>query len=123
MRNPSNGEPMMHAYTSVPFALTAALALAAGLAFAEARTPLGKWMQPNIEVPKLDEDFAALVKGFDIVASKPPPGDYPKWVSIAKAGSAAAAKRDLRGVKATCDDCHKPYREKYRREFPTRPFP
>jgi hypothetical protein len=114
---------MMHAYTPVSLALTAALALAAGLAFAEARTPLGKWMQPNIEVPKLEEDFDALVKSFNIVASKPPPGSYPKWVSIAKAGSAAAAKRDMRGVKATCKDCHDPYREKYRREFATRPFP
>jgi hypothetical protein len=113
----------MRANTLVPFALTAALALAAGLAFAEGRTPLGKWMLPNIADPKDDENFVALVKGFDIVASKPPPGDYPKWVSIAKAGSAAAAKGDMRGVRATCNACHEPYKKKYIREYPTRPFP
>jgi hypothetical protein len=105
--------------------LTVALALAASLAVAgEAKTPLGKWMKPNMGAPLAGQDFPTLQKSLDLVASKPPPGnDYPQWSPIAKAGSAAAAKQDLAGVKASCKQCHDSYKEKYQKDFPTRPFP
>jgi len=107
------------------FPLTAALALAAGLAFAgEAKTPLGKWMKPNMGAPLAGQDFPTLVQSFDLVASKPPPGtDYPQWATMSKAGSAAAAKQDVPGVKAACKQCHDSYKKKYQNDFPTRPFP
>jgi hypothetical protein len=105
--------------------LTAAIALAAGVAAAgQPKTPLGIWMKPNMGAPLAGEDFATLQKSLDLVASKPPPGnDYPQWSAMAKAGSAAAAKQDLGGVKAACKQCHDTYKEKYQKDFPTRPFP
>ncbi len=104
--------------------LTVALSLAAGLAVAgEPTTILGKWMKPNMGAPMAGQDFATLQTSLALVASKPPPGDYPNWASIAKAGSAAAAKQDVAGVKASCKQCHDAYKENYKKEFATRPFP
>ena len=102
-----------------------ALVLAAGLALAgEPKTPLGKWMKPNMGAPLAGQDFDGLKKAFDLVASKPPPGtDYPKWAATAQEGSAASAKQDLAGVKAACKHCHDPYKEKYQKDFVDRAFP
>ena len=108
--------------TCIP--LTAAIALAAGVAAAgEPKTPLGKWMKPNMGAPLAGEDYAALQKAFDFIAGKPPAGDYPKWVSISKAGSAAAAKQSLKEVKAACKQCHDAYKETYIKTNATTPFP
>ena len=116
---------MTRAKAQTAFSITLALAFVAGLAVAgEARTPLGKWMKPNVGTPLAGQDFATLKTSLDLVASKPPPsGDYGKWASISSAGSAAAAKQDLAGVKASCKQCHDAYKEKYIRDFPSRPFP
>jgi hypothetical protein len=115
---------MMRTLFRTVLPLTAALSLAAGIAVAEESTTLlGKWMKPNMGAPLAGQDFAALQKSLDLVGSKPPPGDYPNWASIAKAGSAAAAKQDLAGVKASCKQCHDAYKPSYKKDFPTRPFP
>jgi cytochrome c553 len=108
---------------TIPF--TTALCLAVGIAAAAGPlTPLGKWMKPNMGAPLAGEDFPTLQKSFDLVASKPPPsGDYPQWSAISKGGAAAAAKPDRAGVKAACKQCHDAYKEKYKKEFPTQPFP
>jgi hypothetical protein len=104
--------------------LALALALLAGLATAgEAKTPLGKWMKPNMGGALAGQDFATLQKSFDVIAAKPPSGDYPQWVTLSKNGSAASAKQDLGGVKASCKGCHDAYKTKYQNEFPNRPFP
>ena len=109
------------------FTLMVALSLVAvaGLATAgDPKTPLGKWMKPNIGAPLAGQDFAALQKGLDLVASKPPPGSaYPKWASIAQTASAAAAKQDVPAIKAACKQCHEAYKDQYIKEFPTRAFP
>ncbi len=105
-------------------ALVLALACASGIALAgEPATPLGKWMKPNIGTPLAGQDFPTLQKNLDLVASKVPPGDYAQWAEFAKSGSAAAAKQDIKGVKASCKSCHDSYKEKYKKEFVTRPFP
>jgi hypothetical protein len=106
-------------------ALTVALCFVAGLAAAgDPKTPLGKWMKPNMGAPLAGQDFAALQKSLDLVASKPPPGgSYPKWASMAQTGSAAAGKQDVAAVKAACKQCHDAYKEQYIKEFPTRAFP
>ncbi|HEX3771091.1 MAG TPA: hypothetical protein VHV30_09515 [Polyangiaceae bacterium] len=105
-------------------ALTLALTFAAGLAAAgEPTTLLGKWMKPNMGAPLAGQDFATLKTSLGLVASKPPPGDYPDWTKIASAGAAAAGKQDLASVKASCKQCHDLYKEKYKKELPTRPFP
>ncbi|MGH7439264.1 MAG: cytochrome c [Polyangiaceae bacterium] len=105
-------------------ALVLALAGASGVAFAgDPATPLGKWMKPNIGTPLAGQDFPTLQKNLDLVASKVPPGDYAQWAEFAKSGSAAAAKQDVKAVKASCKGCHDSYKEKYKKEFLTRPFP
>ena len=53
-------------------------------------------------------------------ADAKPPGDYPKWSAMAKAGAAAAERSDLGGVKKSCKDCHDAYKQKYKAEFPSR---
>jgi hypothetical protein len=104
--------------------LPIAVALTTGIAAAGTLTPLGQWMKANMGVSLAGQDYASLQKNFDFVAGKPPPsGDYPQWATFAKAGSAAAAKQDTAGIKAACKQCHDAYKEKYRKEFPTRPFP
>ena len=105
------------------FPLITALTLAAGVASAAA-TPLGTWMKANMGTAMASQDFPTLKTNFDLVASKPPPsGDYGQWATFAKAGSAAAAKSDAAAVKAACNQCHSNYKEKYRKDFPTRAFP
>ncbi|MBV9948654.1 MAG: hypothetical protein JOZ69_17530 [Myxococcales bacterium] len=107
------------------FPLTVALFLAAGAALAGGpSTPLGTWMKGNMVDAKNNQDFPALVKNFNTLAGKPPAsGDYGQWSAIAKAGSAAAAKSDMDGVKTACTKCHDTYKAKYKKDFPTTPFP
>ncbi len=108
--------------------LTLALLFAAGLASAgDPKTPLGKWMKPNMGAPMAGQDFAALQKSFDVVAGKPPAkaasSDYAQWAAIAKKGSAAAAAQDVAGVKAACKACHDQYKQAYIKDYPSTPFP
>jgi hypothetical protein len=100
------------------------VATVAGLVAAgEPTTLLGKWMKPNVGAPLAGQDFDTLQKSLQLVADKPPPGEYPKWSSIAKDGADASAKKDLAAVKKTCKTCHDLYKEKYKKELATRPFP
>ena len=116
---------MTNSLLRTTFPLIAALALTAGVAAAAGPlTPLGTWMKPNMGAALAGQDFPTLQKNFEFVAGKPPPSsDYPQWATFAKAGAAAAAKSDVAAVKAACKQCHDAYKEKYRKEFPTRPFP
>jgi hypothetical protein len=90
---------------------------------AEPTTLLGKWMKPNIGAPLAGQDFPTLKTNLQMVADKPPPGDYPKWSAMAQAGADAAAKSDLKALKKSCKDCHDAYKEKYKKDLPNRPFP
>jgi hypothetical protein len=99
--------------------------LTAGIvAAAEPTTLLGKWMKPNIGAALAGQDFDALQKNLKLVADKPPPAaDYPQWAAMSQAGADAAGKKDLKGVKKSCKDCHDAYKEKYKKEQATRAFP
>jgi hypothetical protein len=116
---------MINRLLRTAFPITAAIALATGIAAAAGTpTPLGLWMKPNMGAALAGQDFATLQKNFGIVGSKPPPsGDYPQWAAFAKTGEGAAAKQDAAAVKAACNQCHTAYKEKYRKDFPTRAFP
>ena len=97
---------------------------AALAAAADAKTPLGKWMKPNVGAPFAAEDYPTVQQNLTIVANKPPPtGDYGQWASIANAGAAAAGKKDHDATKATCKQCHDLYKDKYISDFPNRAFP
>jgi hypothetical protein len=111
---------------SATLSLTFCLAAAAGggmAAAGEPATPFGKWMKPNMGAPLAGQDFDTLKKSLELVASKPPKGDYAQWEAISKAGAAAAAKQDLAAVKASCKQCHDLYKEKYKKELPPHAFP
>jgi hypothetical protein len=102
-----------------------AIMLASGLAAAgEAKTPLGKWMKPNVGAALASEDYPTLQRSLTLVASKPPPsGDYGQWAAIATGGATAAGKQDRDGAKASCKQCHDLYKQKYINDFPDRAFP
>lgn len=107
---------------ALPLALV--LTATAGAALAgEPATPLGKWMKPNIGTPLAGQDFPTLQKNLEFVATKTPSADYPKWAEYSKAGAAAAAKQDVKAIKATCKQCHDEYKEKYKKEFADKAFP
>jgi hypothetical protein len=111
---------------ALPLSLALALALAgrAGVSLAgEPATALGRWMKPNIGVPLAGQDFATLQKSLEFIATKAPSNDYVQWTDISKAGAAAAAKQDIKGVKASCKNCHESYKERYKKEFVAKPFP
>jgi len=106
-------------------AVPSLIALAATVAAAgEPTTPLGKWMKPNMGAPMAGEDYPTLQKSLTLVAAKPPQSSkYPQWAAISTAGAAAAAKQDLKGVKASCKQCHDLYKASYKTEFAATPFP
>ena len=86
--------------------------------------PMQKWMKANLGAPLAAEDFDGLAKGLDFVAGHAPAG-FPEWSKIAKAGADAARKKDMGGVKKSCDSCHKEplkYRDKYKDEMRAHPY-
>src|SRR5580704_18304995 len=98
--------------------VTLALALVGGLCLADdPKTPLGKWMKPNMGAPMAGSDFDTLKKSFDLVGSRPPGAAYPNWATLSKQGSTAAAAQDLSGVKAACKGCHDQYKQNYIKDF------
>jgi hypothetical protein len=109
---------------ALPLTLALAITGGAGVALAgEPATPLGRWMKPNIGTALAGQDFATLQKNLDFVSTKVPSADYAKWAEFSKAGSAAAAKQDIKGVKASCKGCHDLYKEQYKKEFANKAFP
>jgi cytochrome c553 len=115
---------MKSPFVSLVLAMSLAAVGFAGLAQAgDPKTPLGKWMKPNMGAALAGEDYDTLKKSLDLVASKVPKGDYPQWAAMASAGSAAAAKQDLKSVKASCKQCHDAYKDKYIKDFPGLAFP
>jgi hypothetical protein len=105
--------------TSLP--LAAALALVTGVAAAS--SPLGLWMKTNMGTALAAEDYGALKTNFDLLATKQPSADYGDWARFAKTGSGAAAKKDGTAAHAACNACHDAYKQKYRKDFPSKPFP
>jgi cytochrome c553 len=115
---------MKSSFVSLVLLVSIAAVAFAGLARAgDPKTPLGKWMKPNMGAPLAGEDYDTLKKSIDLIASRAPQGDYPQWSAMASAGSAAAAKQDLKAVKASCKQCHDAYKDKYIKDFPAQPFP
>jgi hypothetical protein len=86
--------------------------------------PMQKWMKANLGAALASEDFDGLAKGLEYVAGHAPAG-YPEWKKIATQGAEAAKKKDMAGVKKSCDGCHKEplkYRDKYKDENRDAPF-
>jgi hypothetical protein len=86
--------------------------------------PMLKWMKANLGAALAAEDFDGLAKGLDFVSAHAPSG-FPEWKKIAHEGAEAAKKKDMAGVKKSCDSCHKDplkYRDKYKDEMRDSPF-
>jgi hypothetical protein len=107
---------------TLPLFIAIALATTAALA-GDPKTPLGKWMKPNIGVPMAGQDFATLQTKLGFVASKVPSGSYGDWAKFAQGGADAAGKQDVAGVKAACKGCHDKYKQQYITDHLNDPFP
>jgi len=83
--------------------------------------PMQKWMKDNMLPAQNNSDMAALKKGLEYIAAHAPAG-YSDWSKIAKDGIAAADKNDMTKVKASCNDCHKAYKTKYKTDLRDKPF-
>ena len=87
----------------------------------KAPCPLQGWMKTTLAPAAVRGDADALVKGFDFLASRPPPG-FAEWTRIAKEGAAMARKKDIEGAKVSCQACHGKYKSKYKEELRDRPL-
>jgi hypothetical protein len=83
--------------------------------------PMQKWMKENMLPAQNNSDMAALKKGLEYIAGHAPAG-FSDWSKIAKDGIAAAAANDMGKVKASCNDCHKAYKSKYKSDLRDKPF-
>ena len=87
--------------------------------------PLQGWMKENMG-PSVTEEpppWDALAKNLKVIAGKSPGAAFPNWAKNANDGAAAAGKKDLAGVKASCKTCHDAYKKKFKEESRDMPFP
>ena len=98
----------------LPIAL--AVLLGSAVAFAD-DSPLKAWMKTNMGAQKASNDFPGLVKAFDKMAAWVPDPAWTEWAAISKQGSAAAKSQDKDGVKASCNGCHKKYKDEYKAKY------
>ena len=87
--------------------------------------PLQGWMEKNMDPAVEKSDAKALAAAFEkSVSFVPDPkwndGDN-GWTKIAQAGAAAAKGGDIAAAKKECKTCHKAWRDKYKKEFRTKP--
>jgi hypothetical protein len=71
-------------------------------------------------------DAAALARSLHALAGFAPAalrGRPEAWAAIARRGEEAARRGDPAGARESCRDCHRPYRDEYRRRFRDRPLP
>jgi hypothetical protein len=78
-------------------------------------------MRANMGASLAAGDTDALGKALDHVAALSPDPTWTTWSTMAKQGSAAAAGKDMTGVKAACKSCHDAYKDKYKTQFRARP--
>jgi hypothetical protein len=113
-----------HLRVSILAAVSAVVAVGGVAVAGEAKTPLGKWMKPNLGAPLAGGDLATVKESLTLVAKRPPPkGDYAQWAAIATGGATSAGSGDAAGTKASCKKCHDLYKDKYIAECQDLPFP
>ncbi len=106
----------MHCSLLAALSLAAALSTSVGVADERAaRIDALTGLGPSAA---LAGELEGLRKMLQLLADKPPSGDYPRWSSIAQAGADAARYEDIKGVKKSCRDCHDAYKEGFKRQFP-----
>lgn len=87
--------------------------------------PLQGWMEKNMDSAVEKNDAKALAEAFEKSAGFAPDPKWNDgdsgWTKIAKAGAAAAKSGDVAAAKKECKTCHKAWRDKYKKEFRTKP--
>lgn len=87
--------------------------------------PLQGWMEKNMDAAVDKGDTKALAAAFEKAAGFAPDPSWNKgdnsWAKIAKAGADAAKSGDVNAAKKECKTCHKAWRDKYKKEFRTKP--
>lgn len=87
--------------------------------------PLQGWMEKNMDSAVEKGDAKALAEAFEKSAGFAPDPAWNQgadsWSKIAKAGAAAAKGGDIAAAKKECKSCHKAWRDKYKKEFRTKP--
>jgi hypothetical protein len=87
--------------------------------------PLQGWMEKNMDANVEKNDTKALAAAFEKAAGFAPDPKWNDgasgWSKIAKEGAAAAKSGDMAAAKKTCKTCHKAWRDKYKKEFRTKP--
>lgn len=88
--------------------------------------PLQGWMEKNMDSAVEKEDAKALAAAFEKSATLVPDPKWNEgdngWAKIAKAGADAAKSGDIAAAKKECKTCHKAWRDKYKKEFRTKPI-
>jgi hypothetical protein len=88
--------------------------------------PLQGWMEKNMDTAVEKNDAKALAAAFEKSAAFVPDPKWNDgdsgWAKIAKAGADAAKGGDIAAAKKECKTCHKAFRDKYKKEFRTKPI-
>lgn len=88
--------------------------------------PLQGWMEKNVQGPLDAGDLAKVATALEKAAGMAPDPKWNDgangWAKIAKEGAAAAKAGNADGVKASCKSCHKAWRNRYKKEFRTKPI-
>lgn len=87
--------------------------------------PLQGWMEKNMDAAVEKNDAKALAAAFEKSIGFVPDPKWNEgengWEKTAKAGAAAAKSGDIAAAKKECKSCHKAWRDKYKKEFRTKP--
>ena len=87
--------------------------------------PLQGWMEKNMDAAVEKADAKALAAAFEKSAGFAPDPSWNEgetsWSKIAKAGADAAKSGDIKAAKKECKSCHKAWRDKYKKQFRTKP--
>lgn len=87
----------------------------------DAPCPLQKWMRSNMGAPLAAGDMDSLGRALTHVAASSPDPTWTTWAQFANQGAAAAAAKDMTGVKASCKSCHDAFKDKYKTQYRARP--
>ncbi|MBX3246133.1 MAG: hypothetical protein KF901_03010 [Myxococcales bacterium] len=100
------------------FAVAAGGTLAIGVADAEAADTSLKDMMKKMGAVAAGDDAKPLAVLFVATKGKSRgDAELAGWDAIAEKGRVAAEAGDLAGAKATCGECHKAYRDKFKAKY------
>jgi hypothetical protein len=79
-------------------------------------------MRANMGAPLAAGDMDALGRSLSHVGATSPDPTWTTWAQFANQGAAAAAAKDMTGVKASCKSCHDAFKDKYKAQYRAKAF-